>query len=232
LETAHQIVRMSEAHQPTSAADRVPGPRPPISARDACELALRAKARGAILVEGWSDEAAVNTLARRRGYDLQAEGIVVIPIAGATNFHSFVEALGAHGIRLSGLYDIAEEHYARLGLERAGLGTGLTRADMEALGFFACDADLEDEMIRTLGNAGVERILDVQGELQSFRSFQNQPAQRGGDCHAQLRRFLGIRSGRKIRYGSLLTEALDLAQVPRSLDRVLAHARMELRTSI
>lgn len=204
-----------------------------MAAADARELATRVHARGAILVEGWSDEAAVNTLARRRGYDLEGEGIVVIPIAGATNFHSFFEALGPHGIklRLSGLYDIAEEYYARRGLERAGFGADLTRADMEALGFFACDADLEDEMIKTLGTACVERILDAQGELSSFRSFQNQPAQRGRDCHAHLRRFLGIRSGRKIRYGALLTEALDLARVPQSLDGVLVHARMNLSAS-
>jgi hypothetical protein len=39
---------------------------------------------------------------------------------------------------------------------------------------------------------------------------------------AQLRRFIGTRSGRKIRYGRLLVEALDLAEVPRPLDRVLA----------
>jgi hypothetical protein len=225
---------MSEAHRPAPVVDRIPGPRPPMSAADAREWAVCANARGAILVEGWSDEAAVNTLARRRSFDLRAEGIVVIPIAGATNFHSFVEALGPHGIglHLSGLYDTAEEHCARRALERDGFGTELTRAQMEAIGFFACNADLEDEMIYALGTSGVERILDAHGELQSFRSFQNQPAQRGGNCHTQLRRFLGIRSGRKIRYGTLLTEALDLEQVPKSLDRVLAHARMELGASI
>jgi hypothetical protein len=225
---------MSEAHQPTAVVDRIPGPRRPMSAAAAREWAVSANARGAILVEGWSDEAAVNTLAQRRSCDLRAEGIVVIPMAGATNFHSFVEALGPHGIglRLSGLYDTAEEHYVQRALERAGFGTKLTRAHMEAFGFFACDADLEDEMIHTLGTSGVERILNAHGELQSFRSFQHQPAQRGGNCHAQLRRFLGTRAGRKIRYGTLLTEALDLERVPKSLDRVLAHARMERGISI
>jgi hypothetical protein len=38
-----------------------------------------------------------------------------------------------------------------------------------------------------------------------------------------LRRFLGTRSGRKIRYGHVLAEALDLTQVPWPLARVLAH---------
>jgi hypothetical protein len=34
---------------------------------------------------------------------------------------------------------------------------------------------------------------------------------------------MGTRSGRKIRYGRLLVEALDLDHVPRPLDGVLAH---------
>src|SRR2546423_1489167 len=62
-------------------------------------------------------------------------------------------------------------------------------------------------------------------ELASFGSFQKQPAQQGRDDHAQLRRFMGTRSGRKIRYGALLIDALDLDRVPRPLDKVLAHVR-------
>jgi len=110
----------------------------------------------------------------------------------------------------------------RRGLERAGLGTDLTEASTEALGFFVCDADLEDELIRALGPEAVERVLDAQGELASFRRFQEQPAQRARDAHAQLRRFMGTRSGRKIRYGALLIDALELERVPRLLDLVLA----------
>jgi hypothetical protein len=64
-----------------------------------------------------------------------------------------------------------------------------------------------------------------EGELASFRRFQEQPAQRGRDLHAQLRRFLGTRAGRKVRYGTLLVDALDLDRVPRALDAVLAHVR-------
>jgi hypothetical protein len=40
---------------------------------------------------------------------------------------------------------------------------------------------------------------------------------------AQLRRFIGTRSGRKLRYARLLAGALDLGHVPRPLDRLLAH---------
>ena len=99
----------------------------------------------------------------------------------------------------------------------------LGRAEMEALGFYVCVVDLEDELIRSLGAGAVERVVETQGELASFRTLQRQPAQRGRSAEEQLRRFLGTRSGRKLLYARLLVGALDLADVPRPLDRVLAH---------
>jgi hypothetical protein len=71
--------------------------------------------------------------------------------------------------------------------------------------------------------ATVERLIAAQGELGPFGTFCRQPAQRNRTREQQLKRFLGIRSGRKIRYGRVLTEALDPARVPRPVDRVLAH---------
>ena len=178
-----------------------------------------------VLVEGESDRAAVETLARRRGRDLEAEGIVVVPIGGSKNIRRFLEHYGPHGLdlRLAGLYDAGEERDYQRGLERAGLGTDLARADLEARGFFVCVADLEDELIRALGAARVEEVVAAEGELRALRTMQRQPAQRGVDELAQLRRFMGTRGGRKVRYGSLLVEALDLAHVPRPLDLLLDH---------
>jgi hypothetical protein len=124
---------------------------------------------------------------------------------------------------VAGLYDAAEEGCFRRGLERAGLLPGKTHIGMEELGFFSCSADLEDELIHALGTDEVERVIEEEGELRSFRILQQQPAQRGRSTHDQLHRFLGSRSGRKHRYGHLLASAVDLARVPRSLDRVLAH---------
>jgi hypothetical protein len=94
---------------------------------------------------------------------------------------------------------------------------------MERLGFYVCVADLEDELIRAIGPASVEAVLDSQGDLGSFRTFQRQPAWRGQTVEAQLRRFMGSADRRKIRYARLLVDALDLGEVPRPLDRVLAH---------
>jgi hypothetical protein len=185
-----------------------------------------AVSRAVVLVEGVSDKCALQALAERRGRDLDAEEISVVPIGGAQSIGRFLSRYGPKGldVRLAGLCDAGEEGDFRRGLERAGLGSGLTRIDMEALGFYVCNADLEDELIRALGAAAVERVVEAQGDLGSFRSLQKQPAWRGRAVEEQLRRFMGSGGRRKIRYARLLVEALDLAtQVPRPLDRVLAH---------
>jgi hypothetical protein len=182
--------------------------------------------RAVILVEGMSDQAALETLAGRRGQALGPQGIVITPMGGATNVARFVDRFGPRGlgVRLAGLCDAAEEGHFRRALERAGLGSGLSRAGMEALGFYVCTADLEDELIRALGTDAVERVIEAQGELRSFRLFQRQPAQQAQSPQGQLHRFMGTRSGRKSQYARLLVGALDPGSVPRPLDRVLAHA--------
>jgi hypothetical protein len=182
-------------------------------------------ARTVVLVEGASDQIAVETLATRRERNLASEGVVVVPMGGAKNLGSFLARFGPHGLgaRLAGLCDAGEESGFRRGLERAGLGSNLTRAGMESLGFYVCVADLEDELIRALGADSVVQLIDAQGELGSFRTLQKQPAQQGRTIEQQLRRFMGTRGGRKIRYASVLIGALDLARVPRPLDALLAH---------
>jgi hypothetical protein len=192
----------------------------------ACEIALAAGARTVILVEGRSDQAALETLAARRGDDLESKRILIVPTGGAMNAGNFATALGPPGVglNLAGLYDAPEQQQLRNGLRRAGVAIGDRDNSLEGAGFFACDADLEDELIRALGHAAVERLLDEENELESFRIFQAQPAQRGRSIEAQLRRFLGTRAGRKIRYGALLVESLPIDRVPRPLERVLAFA--------
>ena len=189
------------------------------------EFRDRFAGRTIVLVEGVSDSLALLALAARRERDLDAEGVSIVPIGGTKNISAFVELFGPRGLglRLAGLCDAGEEDDFRRGLERAGLASGPTREDMERAGFFVCVADLEDELIRALGTAAVERIIEAEGELGSFRTFQRQPAKRGVGASEQLRRFMGTRSGRKARYAPLLVEALDDDRVPRPLDRLLAH---------
>jgi hypothetical protein len=186
---------------------------------------LRFSGRAVVLVEGISDRVALEALAERRGRNLDAEGISVVPMGGAQAIGGFLDLLGPRGrdIRLAGLCDAAEESDFKRGLERAGLGSRLSRAEMEALGFYVCEADLEDELIRSLGAASVEQIVAAQGHLGSFRTLQKQPAWRGRKTEEQLRRFMGSGGSRKIQYARLLVDALDLSRIPRPLDCVLAH---------
>jgi hypothetical protein len=175
--------------------------------------------RAVILVEGESDRGALEALAHRLGRDLATEGVVVVPIGGATNIRAALRQYD--GLPLAGLVDAGEERAFARALELAGPGDHLDRAGMEARGFYVCVADLEDELIRALGPPRVEAVIEAQGELRSLRTLQKQPAQIGRTIEQQLRRFIGSKSGRKLRYARALGGALDVAYAPRPLVAVL-----------
>ncbi|OON80993.1 TOPRIM nucleotidyl transferase/hydrolase domain-containing protein [Streptomyces tsukubensis] len=179
------------------------------------ELATSLGARTAVLLEGLSDLAAVEALAARRGRDLAAEGVCVVPMGGAMSVGRYATLLGPPGLglRLTGLCDENEQGFYE---------SGLTRAGAPSQDIHVCVADLEDELIRALGTAGVEEILGAEGDLRAWQTFQRQPAQHGRPRDQQLRRFLGTKKGRKIRYGRLLVEALTPGRTPPPLDGLLA----------
>jgi preprotein translocase subunit SecA len=186
---------------------------------------LAGRVRTIVLVEGSSDQVALEALATRHGRDLGAEGVAVVPLGGATSIGRFLDVCGPPGLALplAGLCDIGEERHFRRHLERVGLGSGLTHAGLETLGFHVCVADLEDELIRALGAEGVQQVIEAQGEMRPFHTFQGQPAQRERPVEHQLRRFMGTHSGRKALYAQALVAHLDLERVPRPLQRLLAH---------
>ena len=179
--------------------------------------------RAAILVEGVSDQAALCALARRRGRDLDAEGIEVVAMDGATNAARYLRDYGpqGRGVKLAGLFDEAEERFFRLGLGREGLEPGPKTEDLEEFGFFVCRADLEDELIRAVGAAEVLGLVAAEGEERSFRTLQRQPAMRDKSLTHQLRRMMGGRTGGKERWARLLVEAVPVERVPYPLDAVL-----------
>ena len=164
-----------------------------------------------VLVEGMSDQAAVDTLAERSGRDLRGEGVFVVPMGGATNIAHFAALFGpgGFGVRLAGLCDQGEEPVFRRGLDRVAP-------------YFVCVTDLEDELIRALGTGRVEELIEAEGESRPFQTFTRQPAHRGDRRDQQLHYFMGTRSGRKIRYGHLLAAALDLTRVPGPLAALLS----------
>ncbi|HEY1620811.1 MAG TPA: TOPRIM nucleotidyl transferase/hydrolase domain-containing protein [Streptosporangiaceae bacterium] len=175
----------------------ITGPAAPIRAT-ARALAKAGDATAVVLVEGISDQIALETAAAGRGRDLDAERVVIVPMGGAHAIGRFPKRWAAPdtGVRLAGLCDLHEEEIFRRGLVAAQVGSPRTRADMERLGFYVCVSDLEDELIRAVGTSGVEALIDSQGDLVSFRTMQSQPAWRGREPAAQLRRFLAARTAR------------------------------------
>jgi Overcoming lysogenization defect protein-like, TOPRIM domain len=158
-----------------------------------------------VLVEGITDRIALEAVAVKLGRDLGAAGTEIVPIGGA---QAIRRAAAQHeGKRLVGLCDAGEERWFRRVLGDAT---------------YVCTADLEDELIRALGPDRVEEVVVSQGELETFRNFQNQPAWRGRPVEAQLRRWLQ-NGGRYLRYPPLLIEALEPDRIPRPLLDVLEH---------
>ncbi|MFJ9893849.1 TOPRIM nucleotidyl transferase/hydrolase domain-containing protein [Streptomyces sp. NPDC091280] len=186
----------------------------------ATELAAELGVRTAVLLEGPSDVAAVETLAAARGRDLPAEGVCVLSMGGAMNVARYARLLSPSpstptptpALRLTGLCDERERPYYTRAFNEVG-------APRQAI--HVCTADLEDELIRSLGAPRVMELIEAEGDLRPLRTFLNQPAQRGRSTHQQLRRFFGTTSGRKIHYGGALVAALPPDRTPTPLHNLL-----------
>ena len=167
-------------------------------------------ARTIVLVEGVSDQIAVEALAERLGRDLTAENAVVVPIGGAQAARKFVDQLGDSGARLLGLCDHNEREFFH---------TALPEDDV-----FVCDPDLEVELFDALEPAEIEAAMEAEGELGSFRTFQKQREWRDRPYADQLRRWFSAGYRRKSRYARrfVLTTPVDRLPAPllSLLDRI------------
>ncbi|WP_127481352.1 TOPRIM nucleotidyl transferase/hydrolase domain-containing protein [Nocardioides pantholopis] len=168
-----------------------------------------------LLVEGESDRAALVTLAPRFGVDLDAEQITVTVIGGAGNFGRAIAEATAQGHRVGGLYDEAEERFVAGALNRQD-GEDLTRQ-----GFFACRPDLELELARAIGVPEMTSLLEANGDLKTFRDFQDQPAHRDHEALDQVRRFVSASGARKAKYAALMAETVPFESVPEPLEGLL-----------
>jgi hypothetical protein len=159
-----------------------------------------------VLVEGVTDRIALEAVAAKLGRDLGGEGVELVPIGGAQAIRRAAAAYA--GERVVGLCDAGEERYFRRVLGEAT---------------HVCVKDLEDELIRALGPERVQEVVAAQGELETFRSFQNQVYWRDKPVERQLRRWLQ-NGGRYLRYPPLLVEAMAPDEIPGPLVGVLAAA--------
>jgi hypothetical protein len=175
-----------------------------------------------VLVEGPSDAAVLRVLARRLGLD--APEVEVVSMGGVTNVLRYLrEYREQPGTTVAGLCDRGEVRFVAGALRRLGHPVE-ARDELAAYGFFVCDDDLEDELIRGLGTAAVIDVIEWEGELGQLRTFQNQPYQRARSLHEQLHRFAGTKSGRKVRLAAALAEEVPLDAVPAPLLEVLTRA--------
>ena len=182
--------------------------------------------RTLVLVEGESDAAAVRAVSNLIGFDLARHHVWLQSTNGVTNYSRALSMfmLEHPHAGFCGLYDVADERYVRRAL--SSVAAPLTDdTSVESFGFFACVADLEDELIRALGSESVEHVIEQQGELASLRRFQAMPQHRGTPVEQQLRRFLGTRATRKIRSAQRLVEALTVDQLPAPLAGLAARLR-------
>jgi hypothetical protein len=159
-----------------------------------------------ILVEGITDRIALEAVAAKLGLDLVSAGIEIVPIGGAQAIRRAAADYDAE--QVVGLCDAAEERWFRRVLGDA---------------VYVCVEDMEDELIRALGSAGVEEVIAANGELENFRNFQNQIAWRGRPADAQLHRWLRAAHRRNKRYPPLLLAALEPDRIPTPLAGVLGH---------
>lgn len=155
-----------------------------------------------IIVEGESDRVALEVLSARMGVPLPR----IVTVGGASGVRRALSEWPDE--RVVGLVDANERALFERVIKHV----------------FVCEPDLEGELIRALGIGAVESVIAAQGELESFRRLQNQPAQRGRSVDAQLARFFGGRSGNKLRYARLLASEVSLDRVPLPLAELLRAA--------
>lgn len=208
--------------EPEALHDYPSGRNAPVEAT-AAALAKVDTARHILLVEGVSDQIAIETLAGRLERELEDEAVVVFPMGGAHAIASCLARFGPNGadLRLTGLTDASEERHVRRAITEAGIGTPHGRADLERHGFFTCERDLEEELIRAAGPDLVEAVLGRQGDIASFRTLQKQATWRNRPFAEQAHRWFRAGSRRSLRYAHLLVVAMPLEWVPRPLRAVL-----------
>ena len=168
-----------------------------------------------MLVEGTSDEVAIETLAERRGVSLVNERVEIVPIGGAQAIGRFVAHFGPQGVALAGLYDVAEAPRVQARARRRPRAARLLRLRARPRG----RADPARSARRRS-----KRLPRRTATSAAFRTLQKQPAWRGQPVEEQLRRFMGSGGSRKIRYARLLVEALEPDAAPRPLQLVLERA--------
>lgn len=173
-----------------------------------------------VLLEGASDVAAVRALAGARGADLSR--VQLVDLGGVTNVRRGLHRALADrpGAAVLGLCDAGEVRFVERALAEIGFAVR-DASDLPAYGFFVCQADLEDELIRALGPTRTIEVIDRLGLGPKLAALQQQPAWQDRPLAEQLHRFCGVASGRKELLAGALAQALRPGEVPEPLAHLL-----------
>jgi hypothetical protein len=178
-----------------------------------------------VLLEGASDVAAVRSAAGTAGVDLSRCRLV--DMGGVTNVRSHLAELAdgpPGGATVLGMCDAAEARFVVAAL-RSREHWARDAGDLPAHGFFVCEADLEDELLRALGAARAIAVLSRLGLRGKLEALRRQPAWRERPLHDQLHRFAGVASGRKALLAAALTAELAPDELPEPLALLLDRLR-------
>ena len=195
-------------------AGYISGPAAATEPRQASLVAVES-ARCIVLVEGVTDQIAVDRVAARRGVGLNGPEVVVAPMGGAHAVATFLAAIDERSRRpdvVVGLCDDREAHVFRSAFARWRWPSGHVHV---------CRPDLEAELIRALTPIRFLELIEREGDLGSFRTLQRQGVWRDRPIEEQLHRFLRAGARRGHVYVGAMVDALVDDEIPAPLDAVV-----------
>lgn len=172
-----------------------------------------------IFVEGFSDFLAVRAFAETLGTDLDAAGVSLVSLDGADILKHYLMLFGPSGlnVQLRGLCDLDKEGKWIDLLTAAGIAVA-DRTDLSDAGFQVADVDLEDELVRALGESVTEQVIDTAGLTGRLTSFEGQPANSGLGRQELLAAFVRTQ---KIRLAPLLAAQVPDTDIPAPVKALL-----------
>lgn len=181
-------------------------------------------ARLVVLVEGASDAAAVRALMAAQ--DVDPAPVEIITLQGVTNVGRVLAELRQirGDVDVVGLCDAAETRFVEKALVADGLPVA-DASDLPVYGFFVCEADLEDELVRSLGAQRAKDALVAAGLGGKLEALQLQGAWADKPLDEQVRRFVSAGSGRKELAAGILARELAPDEVPEPLALLLDRIR-------
>lgn len=181
-------------------------------------------ARVFVLLESANDVAAVQVFARKLEIDTSAAEFV--NLQGTTNIGRIMKDIRQvrSDADVVGLCDAADTRSAEKALNDDGLPVQ-DATDLPMYGFFVCERDLEDELIRALGADAARTALLNSGLASKFDALRTQPEWADKSIAEQVDKFCHSASGRKELAAAVLADAVPADAIPEPVSMLLDRIR-------